>query len=101
MTPSAFLVALLAATATSLGFVSIVWVRVPATPHRMRRGSFLFLTIWMLVGIAAVAAMCHQPRYILPFCLIQGGLLIAMLWGEDHPLEDPEARIWRLAKRSD
>jgi hypothetical protein len=55
----------------------------------------------MLVGIAAVAAMCHQPRYILPFCLIQGGLLIAMLWGEDHPLEDPEARIWRLAKRSD
>ena len=88
MTTLSLLVALLAGAATVLGLTSIVWVRVPHTPQRARRGGFLFLGIWMLLSLCAGAAICQQPRYIVPFCLVQGGLLIIMLWGEDRPQEE-------------
>jgi hypothetical protein len=79
-------ISLLVVAATVLGLTSIVWVRATVLPHQVRRGSLLFLGIWGLLCLGAVAAMWHQPSYILPFGLVQGGLLIVMLWGEDQPL---------------
>ena len=98
LTPISLGITVVAGMATLLGLVSIAWVRAPVAPHRLRHGGVLFLAIAALIGLAAACAIWQQPKYILPFCLILGGLLIVMLWGEDHPLDDKQATLLPVTK---